>query len=219
MSVSPPSAIVRVDPDAHPAATGESSVSTHSISRLLQANLGGDESAKARLVAAIYGRLKVIARDALARERHPLMSLTETELAHEAYLRLEANALFVRAQNRRHLFGALQRAARQVLVDRARYRNAQKRQGQWKKVPLDEQIDRIELESRTSLIDLDSVLKQLDRDYPQVVEIVQLRIFGQLKMREIARLLGVSLSKVEADFRFARAIMRQALTDGASHPA
>jgi RNA polymerase sigma factor (TIGR02999 family) len=177
----------------------------------LEAHRRGDPEAKDELLSRIYQELKLVARGLLRRELNAQDSCRSTDLVHDAYLRLELGKLFDRAENRRHLFGAVQRAMRQVLVDRARYAAAASRPQRQRRLPLDDVINRVEQMGNCALVDLHELIEALDRDFPRAAEILDMKIFGNLSQREIADLLNLSLSTVEAELRFARASIRKQL--------
>lgn len=186
---------------------------SHRISLLLEAFRDGHPDAKGDLVQTIYDELKQLAGSLLRKEHSPDQSLQITDLVQELYLRLEGTRLFERAPNRRYLFGAVHRALRRILADRARRRNAQKRAGGWRRIPLDDDIDSFQARSRCDLVELHEALEKLGRDHPRAATVVDLRMFGDLDQSAIAEMLQVSVSTVEADFRFARALLREELTD------
>jgi RNA polymerase sigma factor (TIGR02999 family) len=77
------------------------------------------------LVPVIFDELRAMAHRQLAREHGPI-TLQTTELVHEAYLRLAGNPRITRL-GRPYFYAAAARAMRQVLVDAARRRQADKR--------------------------------------------------------------------------------------------
>jgi RNA polymerase sigma factor (TIGR02999 family) len=98
-----------------------------------------------------------------------------------------------------------------VLIDHARRRRADRRQGERRRVPLDDVLDSLEESHRLDLIDLDDALEELDQLNPRQAAVVVQRFFGGFTLPEIAEHFGVSLSTVEKDWRLARAWMRQRL--------
>src|SRR5829696_183417 len=99
----------------------------HEVTRLLVAWGDGDRAALDRLMPLVYGELRRLARHYMSRER-PGHTLQTTALVNEAYLRLVAQE-GMRWENRAHFFGIAAHLMRQILVDRARARNAAKRGG------------------------------------------------------------------------------------------
>src|SRR6202044_2362330 len=93
--------------------------------RLLAAWRRGETGESDRLFALMYGELRDLARRHIRRSR-PGDTLSATALVHEAYLKLAPRAA---AQDRHHFFALAAQAMRQVLVDYARRRHADKRGG------------------------------------------------------------------------------------------
>jgi len=106
------------------------------LTALLVEARAGDGAAKERLTRAVYGELRRMA-DALMRRERPDHTLQPSALVNEALIRLFDSDALDRAQDRRYLFAAAAQAMRQVLVDHARRRDADKRAGRRERVPLD----------------------------------------------------------------------------------
>jgi RNA polymerase sigma factor (TIGR02999 family) len=102
-------------------------------------------------------------------------------------------------------------AMRRVLIDHARRRRADRRQGQRGRVPLDDVVDTLEDSHRLCLLDLDEALVDLEELNTRQSAVVTQRFFGGFELREIADHLSVSLSTVEKDWRLARAWLRRRL--------
>jgi len=102
---------------------------THSadLTDLLGAWSAGDETARNRLIDAVYNELRGLAYAYLRRERAD-HSLAPTALVHEAYLKL-INQRQVRWQNRAHFFAIAAHVMRRILVDHARRRNIKRGRG------------------------------------------------------------------------------------------
>src|SRR5262249_44365942 len=129
------------------------------------------------------------------------------DLVNEAVIRLLNGATFEKAPNRRYLIGAAAQAMRQILVDHARKRKADKRDGKWNRVPLDEALGYLEAE-RLDIIALNEALDRLRAIHDRQGQVVELRFFAGLSVPEVAGVLDVSVGTVEADWRFARAWLR-----------
>jgi RNA polymerase sigma factor (TIGR02999 family) len=168
---------------------------------LLDARDGGRESLD-ELVPRVYEELKRLARDRLRRER-PDHTLTTTALVHEAYLKL-VDVNRVRWQDRAHFLAMASRVMRRVLVEYARRRKAGKRGGGRRRVELDEA--RLIPDSYAErVLELHEALIRLEDINPRQREILEQRYFGGLTLEETAEALGVSLTTVKRDLRFARA--------------
>jgi RNA polymerase sigma factor (TIGR02999 family) len=173
---------------------------------LLEHVRDGREGARDRLVRAIYTELRHVARGLMRRER-PDHTLQPSALVHEALLRLLSGETLAEIPNGRYLLAAAAQAMRQVLVDHARRRRAQKRDGERARVPLDQALADFE-ERGLDVIALHETLEHLARAHPRQAQVVDLRFFGGLSVPEVAAALGVSDTTVEGDWRFARAWLR-----------
>lgn len=173
-----------------------------SVTGLLQALNAGSQSARDELIVVVYDELRRLADSYLRRERvgH---TLQPTALVHEAYLRLVGQDS-VRWRNRDHFISMAATMMRRVLVDHARGHKRDKRGGGSVKLSLTE-ADGFITAAEVDFVVLDEALERLAKDYPQESQIVELRFFGGLSIAETARLLKVSDSTVERDWKFARA--------------
>jgi RNA polymerase sigma factor (TIGR02999 family) len=173
-----------------------------SITDLLQAVNSGSESARDELIGVVYDELRRLANGYLRGERSD-HTLQPTALVHEAYLRLIGQDA-VRWRNRDHFIAVAATMMRRVLVDHARGHNRDKRGGGAIKLSLAD-ADHFTRSEEVDFVALDIVLEKLAKDYPQESQIVELRFFGGLSISETARVLKISESTVERDWRFARA--------------
>jgi RNA polymerase sigma factor (TIGR02999 family) len=177
----------------------EPSITPGEVTRLLSAVRGGDPSATDRLLPLVYEELRRLARAALGREHGP-NTLVATDLVHEAYFKLAGAR--VDAADRAHFLAIAARAKRQVLIDRARQRKAEKRGGAAaESITLGDGVEgrAVDLDE---LLTLDTALETLDARQRQVVE---LRFFGGLEEAEIAEALGLSIRTVRREWVKARA--------------
>jgi RNA polymerase sigma factor (TIGR02999 family) len=170
-----------------------------------------EEPQRARLFDAVYQELRRLARVLLG---HRDGTLTPTALVHEAYMRLSTGA-DVTWENRAHFLGIAARAMRQVLVEHARARSAEKRGGGLRRVTLDSKA-KIGGESEIELLDLNRALDRLTAMDERMSRVVELRIFGGLTMKEIAHLLGVSKRTADDDWAMARLWLTRELKGDAS---
>jgi RNA polymerase sigma factor (TIGR02999 family) len=173
---------------------------THEVTRLLVEWANGNEQAMGEVTPLVYRELRRLAASYLRKERvgH---TLQPTALVHEAYLRLvdQKNPYW---QNRSHFYGVAARLMRQILVDHARRKQADKRAGL--KVPLELAVSFEEGRSQ-DLIALDTGLNALEKIDPRKSKAVELRYFGGLSMEEIAQSLEISAVTVRRDLRMAEA--------------
>jgi RNA polymerase sigma factor (TIGR02999 family) len=187
------------------------SAESHAVTLLLHRIRHGSAEAKNELVALIYDRLHQLAHRQRRHER-PGHSLTSGDLVQEGVLRLLKDDEIARAANRNQLFRAFARAVRQLLIDHARRRNAQKRGGGRPREELDDLADDVRRRSHFEALALHEALEALAAEHPREAEVVELRYFGGFEMAEIAEVRGVSLSSVERACRFARAWLHDFLS-------
>ncbi len=181
------------------------------ITQLLQQWRNGDVSAFDRLAERFYDQLRRLADQALGKDWDN-KSLQPTELVHEAYLRL-VDARQLDWKSRSHFFGVAARLMRQILVDRARARAAQKRGGGALRVSIESaEVDVPDPRGQSvDLISLDLALRELtDLDQDQA-RIVELRFFAGMTVEETAEALGVSARTVKRDWRVAKAWLKRRL--------
>lgn len=160
------------------------------------------------LMPLVYDELKRIAHHQLL-VKGPAATLCTTELVHEAFLKLAAGT-GAGWESRAHFFGAASRAMRQVLVDFARRRAADKRGGHLDRISLGDADAALEIQL-DEILALDSALERLAAVDPRLRQVVELRFFGGLPEGEIAGMLGVSPRTIERDWLKARLILLQAL--------
>lgn len=179
------------------------------ITALLRQWGQGDSQALDRLIPKLYERLHELAHQRLRRapgER----SLNTTGLVHEAYLKLADSP--ASAQNRNHFLAIASGVMRNVLVDHARARAAEKRGAGIATLELQDAmwIDNIDLDA---VVDLDEALKKLEKLDERQSRIIEQRFFGGLSLEETAAALGISLATVKRELRLARAWLANELKD------
>ncbi|MCA8954424.1 MAG: sigma-70 family RNA polymerase sigma factor [Planctomycetes bacterium] len=175
-----------------------------------------DEGALMRLAPLVYDELRELAARQLRNERSDC-SLDTTALVHEAYLRL-VDSPAVTARGKSYFFAASARAMRQVLVDRARARDAARRGGGADRVTLVPELATT-LGIDFDVLALEECLVELARLDPRQAEVVQMRFFAGAGIAEIAAALDVSERTVKSDWQMARAWLRVRMQDdGAQTP-
>jgi len=173
------------------------------VTRLLVQWSGGDREALDRLLPFIYGELHRIAARQFRRERVD-NTLQPTALVNELYLRLIKQS-GVNWKNRSQFFGIAAKIMRQVLVDRARERNATKRGSGNYKLDLTDVGDIPEKTESLELLALDQALERLASFDEQQTRIVEMRFFGGLSIEETAEAMGISRATVKRDWALAKA--------------
>jgi RNA polymerase sigma factor (TIGR02999 family) len=183
---------------------------THSIDviRLLDAWRQGNANAANELFALVYNDLRALARRQLARLR-PGETLAPTALVHEAYLKFaERSAPAV--VDRQHFLAVAARAMRLIVIDHIRRRQAQKRDDGGAGAPSVEAAAITEL-TPIDLIAMNDALEELERLDARQAQVVELRFFGGLELKEIAALLDTSERTVKRDWQRARAFLYASL--------
>lgn len=179
------------------------------VTELLSAVRDGDSAAMDRLLSLLEGELRALARRQLG-WRRPGQTLDTTALVNEAYLKL-AGAEQPEWQDRTHFMAVAAIAMRQVLVDEARRRKAQKRGSEGRKVDLDlDLLGAVDVQAET-LLALDQALRALAELDERQGRVVEMRFFGGLSGAEIAEVLGVTERTVKRDWRTARAFLHHVL--------
>lgn len=181
------------------------------LTQLLHRVGQGDNAAEEQLLAMTYEELREIARSLMHRES-AAHTLQPTALLHEAVLRFFKQADPTQIPNRAYFFGAMARAMRQILVDHARRRNAQKRGAERQRVPLDDTLQYAEEASGFDLLALDESLTKLESKDQRTAQVVMLRCFAGLEIKEIAAQLSISTATVDREWRFARAWLRKEMS-------
>ncbi len=177
-------------------------LSSVQITALLKAWRGGDAKARDQLIPAVYEELHRIAHRYMRRER-PGYTLQTTALVNETYLRLvDVNS--VNWQDRAHFFAVSAQIMRRILVDAARARTSVKRGGPGPRVHLDEVAD-ASLQQASELVALDEALDTLAQTDARKAQVIELRFFGGLSVKETAEVLKISPQSVMRDWKLAKA--------------
>jgi RNA polymerase sigma factor (TIGR02999 family) len=168
----------------------------------------GEQEAVDRLMPLVYADLRHLARREIRRRHHA--TLDPTALVHEAYLRL-ANQQQNPWKNRGHFFAVAAQAMRQIVVDHARKRLAQKRGGgamdltlEGRQIAVDDQAE--------MLVAIDQALEKLSQLNARLTRVVECRFFAGLTAEETAEALSVTRRTVQRDWLKAQALLKQELS-------
>ena len=164
------------------------------------------------LAPLVYDELRRLAAAYMRRER-PGQTLQATALVHEAYLRLAGAG--TPWTDKRHFIGIAARSMRQILVERARARGAQKRWAGLNRVTLTDALA-VAAESEGMLPALDEALTRLEQIDAEQARIVELRYFAGLSIEETADALGMSPATLKRRWAMARAWLFRELSGGAA---
>jgi RNA polymerase sigma factor (TIGR02999 family) len=174
------------------------------ITELVHAAGGGNSAALQDLFATVYDELKRLAHDQLA--RHAGATINTTGLVHETYLKL-VRPQALQLNDRGHFYATAARAMRQIVIDFARRRHADKRGGAAAQlVTLDDSAASDPLDPE-QLIHLDGAMNRLHALDPHLSELVELRFFAGLSVEQVAELRDVAPRTVIRDWRRARAFL------------
>jgi RNA polymerase sigma factor (TIGR02999 family) len=172
------------------------------VTRILSAIEAGDPRAAAELLPLVYDELRKLAARRLAGEKSG-QTLQPTALVHEAYLRLVGGGPSVGWNSRGHFFAAAAEAMRRILVEAARRKGAGKRGGGRRRVRL-EDVDVAAPDRPDDLIDLDEALAALEQADRVAANLVKLRYFAGMTVREAAAALGLAPRTADAVWAYAR---------------
>jgi RNA polymerase sigma factor (TIGR02999 family) len=178
------------------------------VTALLQATQAGDRDAADQLLALVYDELHVLAKARMAR-LPPGQTLQPTALVHETYARLFGKGN-PRLKNRQHFFFAAARAMRNILVEQARRKAGPRRGGGRHRVELTDHLA-VRPPPSPDLLALNEALAELEQQDPLKGQIVNLRYFAGLKMKEAATVLGLSERSLYRQWRFINAWLKNRL--------
>jgi RNA polymerase sigma factor (TIGR02999 family) len=177
------------------------------------------------LMPLVYDELRRIAA-AYVRGERPGQTIQATALVNEAFVRL-AGERARHFNGRTHFLAIAALSMRQILVQRARARNAIKRGGGPQRVTLDDaNIANVEAgymggagaASRQpddiDVLALDEALSRLAGLDTDLAKVVELRYFGGLTVEEVADVMGSSPATVKRQWALARAWLKRALEEG-----
>ena len=183
------------------------------VTQILSQIERGNTAAADQLLPLLYEELRKLAYAKIAQEK-PGQTLQATSLVHEAYIRLVDAEKAQHWSSRGHFFGAAAEAMRRILVEQARRKKSQKRGGGLNRVELSD-ADLVDGGRDLDLVALDEALGRLETDDPRAAEVVKLRFFGGLTIKEAAKAIGISEATADNDWAYARSWLRMQLnTDG-----
>jgi len=173
----------------------------------LRAAHAGDRDAADRAYSALYPELLKIAR---ARLRvHQPNTLLDTEgLVHESFLRFVA-ADKLGIADRKHFFTYAAKTMRNIVIDFARRRLAERHGGAADRVTLDTLASPLigEQGQDASVVDVDTALRELEALDPALAQVVEMRYFGGYTDAEIAESMDIADRTVRRHWDKARAFM------------
>ena len=159
----------------------------------------------------VYDDLRGLARAKL-QATPPDHLLQPTALVHEVFLKLIGGDVDWRSRS--HFFALGARAMRLILVDYARESSAQKRGGDRQRVPLSDELV-VSTKRDEDVLALDEALQLLAEIDPERAEIVELRFFGGMTIKEVAEAMGKSPRTVDKQWAATRIWLRRYLAEHA----
>ena len=182
----------------------------HEVTQLLQAWSSGDKAALNELIPLVYEELHRRAHAYMRSERVD-HSMQTTELVHEVYAKLvDSNS--VSFNDRSHFLAVCATTMRRILVDHARSKNQLKRGGEYQKVSLEDALFISASGDSMDYAALDDALQLLAEAAPRKAQVVEMKFFGGLTVKESATVLGVSEDTVMDDWKFAKRFLFRELS-------
>jgi RNA polymerase sigma factor (TIGR02999 family) len=186
------------------------------VTRLLRDVDGGSKAALDELFALLYDRLRGMSHRFLAAHLRSA-TLSTTALVHEAYVKLSRDHGWT-ARDREHFLSISARAMRQIVVDAARARGADKRGAGVRLAALSGAEPEREAGPH-EILAIDRAIAKLERVDPELARLIDLRYFAGLSLEEIRELTGTPERTQKRRFRAARALLVEELGLSAREPA
>lgn len=181
------------------------------VTRLLKASSAGETEVLEKLLPLVYEEMRNLAHTLFQRERSN-HTLQPTALIHETYLRMVGQEN-IEWQNRAHFFGIAANLMRQILVNYANARNAEKRGGKAKTIIQFDEAISFASAKNLDILDLHDALEMLEKIDKRQARIVELKFFGGLNIEEIAEVLKISESTVKREWKLAKLWLYKTLND------
>ena len=172
------------------------------VTHILSQIESGDPRAAEQLLPLVYDELRKLAAAKLAHEK-PGQTLEATALVHEAYLRLVGPAEVQVFDHRGHFFAAAAEAMRRILVDKARRKGRLKHGAEFTRHDVGD-VDIAAPAKPEEILAIHDALTKLESSNDQAAQLVKLRYFVGLTIREAAQVLGVSSRKADQIWAYAR---------------
>jgi RNA polymerase sigma factor (TIGR02999 family) len=174
------------------------------VTQILSRIESGDPSAAEQLMPLVYDELRKLAAARLAHER-PGQTLQATALVHDAYLRLigPADRDPQHWNDRGHFFAAAAEAMRRLLVERARHKKSIRHGGGQQRIDLETQLC-ISADGDATVLAINDALERLRAEEPEAAQVVTLRYFAGLTIKEAAAAMNVSVRTVNRHWTYAR---------------
>lgn len=181
---------------------------TNSITVLVHEYAKGDKGALDRLLPLVYSELRRMAGNKLRHEPSG-HTLQPTDLVHELYAKLVGQTA-PNFRDRVHFLSVAARVMRQILIDHARTKYAQKRGGRQDKLTLEDAENQC-LQAPAIALRIDDALQDLSRMDPRKANLIEMRFFGGMTLEESAEATGLTVDVVRRELRVAQAWLQREL--------
>lgn len=186
-------------------------MSKRNVTELLEAHRSGQDGALDAVFEIVYDELRRLARFQMRGRGN---TLDTTALVHEAYLKLSTSEA-LGAEDRARFMSLASRAMRQIIVDYARARAADKRGGDLVKVPMDG--NQIKVDDQTEwILSVEAALAKVRDIDERLEQVFECRFFAGLSEAETAAALGVSVRTVQRDWQRSKAWLRETLGESSA---
>ncbi|MEL7834837.1 sigma-70 family RNA polymerase sigma factor [Fodinibius sp. Rm-B-1B1-1] len=172
------------------------------VTQLLKRLSKGENGIFDKLYPLIYDQLHRIAHSHMSRQS-PDHTLSKTELVHEAYLKM-IDQTQISFNDKTHFLAIASRCMRQILIDHARKKYADKRGGKEKDVTFIDGILNAQKQQAKELINIDAALDELEELNDRLARVIEMRFFGEMTIAQTAEALDISESTVKRDWMKAR---------------
>jgi RNA polymerase sigma factor (TIGR02999 family) len=181
------------------------------VTQILTQIESGGQSVAEQLLPLVYDELRKLAAARLSQEK-PGQTLQATALVHEAYLRLVDSKSAPNWNSRGHFFAAAAEAMRRILINRARDKKRQKRGGRHERIDLDQVVIALDAPAE-ELLELDEAVNELANRDLLSAQLVRLRFFAGLSLKDAAEALGLTRRQADRHWTYARAWLFDRLRD------
>ena len=158
----------------------------------------------------VYAQLRHLAARKMAQE-FGTQTLQPSALVHEAWLRLGGDEQPA-WENRNHFFCAAAEAMRRILIDRARSKQARRHGGGQERLDIDE-VEIAAPMKDDELLALNEALDRFSQHAPQKAELVKLRYFAGLGLKEAGQVLGISEATAVRWWTYAKTWLYEAIQE------
>ncbi|MGN8225964.1 sigma-70 family RNA polymerase sigma factor [Gracilimonas sp. BCB1] len=172
------------------------------VTQLLVRLKSGENEVYEKLYPLIYDELRSLAYRHMKHQRAD-HTLSKTELVHEAYLKM-IDQTTINFSDKSHFLAIASKCMRQILIDHARKKHAQKRGGKNKDLTFIDELFSKQKKKAKELIDIDDALNELEKLNDRLAKVVEMRFFGEMTIEDTAEALNISKSTVKRDWMKAR---------------